>query len=693
MRCLSCVCVLFVLYVSALSAKNNDDRDWVQAIKYSADQIDFSKKDNKIIGEGNVKVEHEGMVLTAEKVVINLKQKQAFAEGDVHLVKGDKEFHGENILYNFVSKEVQVNNTRMEIPPWYAFGELLHGHPEGQMEITRAFCTTCDLDNPHWRLSTKNLVIYPGDRIVAKNVVVWVGGIPIFYWPYYAHSLKDRRGKFIFVPGQGSDWGSYVLAGYRYKLGDEQEGTVRVDYRQKKGFGYGLDHEYHYKDKQGLLRVYYLNERDSSSHPIREDERFRTKWVHKQNYTDNLWSVLEWHELSDENVIKDYVKKEFENNPKPESYFYMEYSMPRSNLSLLAKKQTNEFFDTVEYKPQVTYKSSYINFGDLPLYFKTEVDLASISKKFRTVSNSTTRLDIKEEFSYSKKIGFVGVRPYVGTQQTYYNHDLQDLDEVRGTFFTGLILNTKLYKSWDYENKAWDIHGLRVVHEPIIEYRLQDEPTVSKDRLEQFDRIDALREENYVQFRIENRLQTRRFSKEGSESWNLIQHRAYVNYYLEGSAWGGSSAKRDISQFFQEIKIRPYSWLTLDVDSIFDTYEKHYDVIKTDLFLNNLDKNFRFSLGHYYRRGLSNEITSSVRFRVGDKWKMIVGHNYNFNEHFMSRQEYTVLRDLHCWRVAVTYAHKKDTGGSENEFWVSFQLKAFAEDAYDFSEVLQGEIK
>jgi hypothetical protein len=109
----------------------------------------------------------------------------------------------------------------------------------------------------------------------------------------------------------------------------------------------------------------------------------------------------------------------------------------------------------------------------------------------------------------------VGVRPYVGTQQTYYNHDLQDLDEVRGTFFTGLILNTKLYKSWDYENKAWDIHGLRVVHEPIIEYRLQDEPTVSKDRLEQFDRIDALREENYVQFRIENRRQITKINIRG----------------------------------------------------------------------------------------------------------------------------------------------------------------------------------
>lgn len=668
-------CVVLLGAIASLSAQE-DDRSWVKAIKYTADQIDFSRETNQIIGQGHVKVEYKDVVLTADKIVIDMNKKQAFADGQAKLKKGDKVTMGDNLIYDFVTKKTNVDNTHMEMPPWFAWGASLERHPEGAVVIHGAECSTCNLAKPHWRLETKELLIYPNDKIVAKNVVVYIGKIPVFYWPYYAHSLKHRRGKFFLVPGCNSDWGTYVLSGYRYGIGDHQHGEALVDYRHKRGFAYGLDHKYNTRDVKGLARVYYVNERDETSHTVREDDRYRFKWIHRQQFSDELWSVVEWHKLSDASVIQEYIEKEFENNPEPESYVYTQYDMPRSAASVLLKQKTNKFFDTVEYAPQIRYHTNPINISRLPLYWKTEVEYANINKDSVTSNNSTNRIDILQELSYARRWGFVGVKPYIGTRQTYYSHNLEhDESEFRGAVLGGVTFNTKLYKSLDYHSEVLDINGLRIVHEPSIEYRYQGEPTLLSEKIEQFDSKDDVNYENFFQIRLENRLQTRRRKPSGAQNWNLIQHRLYINYHPRGLEWG--DAKRDLSEIYQELEIQPWDWLSLDIETIFDPYEKRYNEIEADLVYTNTDKEYSVSLGHHYLRDRNDEISTKVRFKAMDKWRFLIRNDYNFETNHMSRQEYTVLRDLHCWTSAFTYVKKRDESGFENALWLTFQLKAF----------------
>ena len=44
-------------------------------------------------------------------------------------------------------------------------------------------CTSCQQEQPHWRLSAKTLKIKAGDRLWAWGVWLHAGRVPVFYLP------------------------------------------------------------------------------------------------------------------------------------------------------------------------------------------------------------------------------------------------------------------------------------------------------------------------------------------------------------------------------------------------------------------------------------------------------------------------------------------------------------------------------
>lgn len=664
-------------------------QSWLSMINYTADKINFSGQDNLVVGEGNVSIKHGGITLEADKVTVDLEKKQAVAEGNAKVIEGTRVISGTKILYDFTTKKTTFESIHLEATPWFIFADSVERDLEGVISIHDTSCSTCDYAQPHWRFETKELVIYPKDRIVAKDVVAYIGKIPVFYWPQYTHSLKNKKGKSFFVPGRSSQWGPYFLSGYRYQCGDDHHGTFRLDYRQKKGWGYGVDHEYLSKQWEWLLRAYMVN--GEKVNDLTDDDRYRLKWVGRFQNSPNLWSVIEWNKLSDRNIIKDYIQKEYETNPEPESYTYVQYDMDNAAASFLIKRSVNAFFDEIEYIPQVKYDSNYVSIKDLPLYWKTDIECASLKRKDQLGEQSeTNRVNFNLNLSYGKKYGIFSFNPYVGVSQTYYTHLLDGEESgFRGAFSGGVKLSTKFHKKWDVKNELFDIEGLRVIHEPMLSYRYRSSPTLSTEKIRVFDTTDELCQENFFEVRWESRLQKRQTREDENVIKSLLEYRVYTEYHPEGTGL----ESEDFSDVFQEWEFYPTDSFGLYLDTAFDTYDNCFTKVEADFSFRNKKEDFRLQLGHHYLLGTNDKLVTEVEFSLFDQITCLLRNDYDFIEDYFSREEYTFFKDLHCWRLAFTYAKKKDKEGSEDEFWITCQLKAFQEDAYDFTDAIQGFLK
>ena len=95
-------------------------------------------------------------------------------------------------------------------------------------------CTSCQQEHPHWRLKAKVLKMKAGERMWAYGVWLHAGRVPVFYIPYLSQSLKDGRPPIEIRPGYTQDLGVYVRTAYNYILDEDEYGSIRYDWMDKK---------------------------------------------------------------------------------------------------------------------------------------------------------------------------------------------------------------------------------------------------------------------------------------------------------------------------------------------------------------------------------------------------------------------------------------------------------------------------
>lgn len=118
------------------------------------------------------------------------------------------------------------------------------------LEARNASVTAEDISEPLTWISADRIRVYPEDRFSFKNLTLYYGGVPFFYFPYLSHSLNPEVG-YLPIPGMRSIWGPYLLNEYGFLMGKKWSdngmpsadylGTLHADYRTRRGFAYGLD--------------------------------------------------------------------------------------------------------------------------------------------------------------------------------------------------------------------------------------------------------------------------------------------------------------------------------------------------------------------------------------------------------------------------------------------------------------------
>jgi LPS-assembly protein len=685
---------------------------WEMYSRWNQGAVVYSMAERLATATNGVVIKYGNTVLTADTVTVNDATGEAIADGDVRIQREDETWVSQHLLYNFYTHQLEAGQFRMGKAPVFAGGEGLHGELTNKVYVaTNAIVTSDDIADPSVKIRASYIRIEPGKRIVARDAVVYVLDVPVFYFPYYSRRLGPRANNFNFVPGYRSSFGPFILGDYTWFLNDELDGKLHLDYRERRGVGTGPDLNFHLgRWGDGSFRYYYLHDAepnlDTAPGSTIPHNRQRVYFSYQANPLTNLNVKAMLRYQGDTNIIREFFEGEYRENPQPNTFVEANKLWPNFSLDVYAQPRVNDFLETVERLPDLRLTAFRTQLGDSPFYYESQSSAGYYRRLFPELDSITMgtnyeagRVDTYHQITLPHTFfGWLNFAPRVGGRYTYYNGDSgpggQSQQESRGVFNTGAEVSFKASQVWPaVRSQALDLDGVRHIIEPSVNYVYVPAPNVPLSQLPQFDyqlpslrllpidfpdynSIDSIDSENVVRFGLNNKLQTKR----NGAVVDVLHWDLYTDWRIKPRA-----DQTTFSDLYSDLVLRPRSWLALESITRYDLKRGQWNLAYHSLTLTP-NSTWSWTVGHFYLAndvpdfpGLgNNSLTSIIYYRVNEDWGLRAYHRFEALTGVLQEQAYSVYRDLRSWTAALTF-RVRDNPIGPNDFTVAFtfSLKAF----------------
>ena len=215
------------------------------------DGDDMAIVDNFVQIHGNALIKFEDVILRADHIWADFDENLMRASGNVHLKIGNEETYSDELIFNLENKKGIARNGFTFSDPWYFGGSEIFKIQEDRSYIRGATLTTCSLEHPHYYFSVSEVIVRMNQEMIAKNIVLRIGGFPLFYFPAIRRDLrKGKIAKIIVKVGTDSYQGpnlSIILPVARKRRYD---GALLYDRSARRGQGYGFEGKYRFNDTQ-----------------------------------------------------------------------------------------------------------------------------------------------------------------------------------------------------------------------------------------------------------------------------------------------------------------------------------------------------------------------------------------------------------------------------------------------------------
>ncbi len=289
-----------------------------------------------------------------------------YAEGNIEFRQGERIIYADRLYYDVPNHVGTVLNADV-LTPVQNYAGLLRLHADVVQQTAQdrffaenAFLTSSRMGYPGYRLQSGDIyfqdiqspmfdpltsqpVIDPAtnlqaihhDRLAtASNNLLFVESVPIFYWPmistdltdptYYIRSAAIKQDN-VYGTQVLTHWSGYELLGLRDKPGGT-DFDIKLDYLNKRGFGYGGSFTYDRPDLFGFpghvagLADFYgiqdqgLDDLGQGRMNLEPEKSYRERlfWQHRQMLPYDLQLSVETGWISDRNFLEEYYKSEWE---------------------------------------------------------------------------------------------------------------------------------------------------------------------------------------------------------------------------------------------------------------------------------------------------------------------------------------------------------------------------------------------
>lgn len=241
--------------------------DESQPVKLRGHRLEYFQEGQLLQGSGGVKLSSGPIEVSADSIELDLRSNTLTAVGNVVWSQEGNTVYAESVRLNLKTQLGSAKKLLFKRGAWAAWGESSAKTGEKDLSLESCEATSCMSERPHYRLRASEIEVRLGERVWLSNVVVYVGLAPLFYVPYYTQSLKDPRPPFEIRPGYNRQTGAFVRGAYNYYLTDDQWGSIRLDWMDKLGTGYGLSHHYRMLGGEGDLSGYATRDKNDPDKP------------------------------------------------------------------------------------------------------------------------------------------------------------------------------------------------------------------------------------------------------------------------------------------------------------------------------------------------------------------------------------------------------------------------------------------
>ena len=710
-------------------------------IEVNADQLEFFQDTRTAVGRGHVVITRGTDRMVADYVEVRTDTEEAHAKGNVTLDRAGMIWRGEELTYNFKTQQGDFGTFSSYKEPFFVRADESRRVSSNEFLMQNVTVTTCDGDEPQFFLQAKRAKIINGTTLKAYGVVPHLGGLPFFYMPYWTRSLEPEAMSLNLVPGYSSRMGAFALGSASYKVATDVRGTTHLDYRSKRGVGFGQD--FRWKDSspqqsyQGEARAYYLDDKQPFYNA--EEEAYRQSTTDKQRYRFRLQDArslsdrdglyLEGNYLSDPYVIEDFFDNEFRNSLQPENRVSLMHRGDNYSAGLLLNGRLNDFYENIDRLPEASLDVYRMRLGETPLYYESQ-NTASFLRHVYPKTAATNappspddydafRVDTGHTVYYpTRHFDFLNVTPRAGYRGTLYSKTYStvistNLVSVTNITTTAASTNSTSTTAAASTNRTITAtnqvvntlremgSGLRSLPELGVEtsfkaFKVLDPgpPGIGHDvglrhvaepyANYTFRPDPSLEPADLPQFDEVDQLGLKNDVRLGMRNKLQTQRRNYVHNLVDADVYTyyrfekPAGTTNDFDNIYFLTRLRLVDWLMLDFDGVFDPYTSQIMSFNTQLaFL--LEDQSRLAIEHRYTRDSHNLISGEMTLFPNREWSFRLYGRYEMETSKLQEHSYLVQRKNDCIGIGFGFRRLDD----ENMIWGQLWLTALPQTAID----------
>ncbi len=344
-------------------------------------------KDGKLSTQEGGIVEGPGFKLQAKTIVYTKSFEndapvhRIYAKGDLMLDYYGQIFIGDEINYDFNTKEGVLKSGKTHINIWYLEGKEVHFHKDESFEVFKARITTSDISTSEWEMTANKIHLTKDKYLSTKDIKVKVFKLPIFWIPGFRSDLKALSDNPVrygvkWITGQGPQFGM------RYKIYSNEnfETFLRIAYLYARGPSAAFEANFHSSDKRTQFKSqnYYAHDtfyRDND--PNKRRKRFRLQGVFTSHSKNEKAEVLAMYDkISDKNLPSDFKSEDFELNTARKTQLRARYFHDQYIAGLNIEPRINNFEGFKQELPKIDLSVKPIKFRSLPLVMDNRFNFA-----------------------------------------------------------------------------------------------------------------------------------------------------------------------------------------------------------------------------------------------------------------------------------------------------------------------------
>ncbi|MBT7084687.1 MAG: LPS-assembly protein LptD [Desulfobacterales bacterium] len=291
------------------------------------DSISFDDRNQQYVVKGNVHVKKGIKTLSADYVRFYQKTMDAFAKGNVIMTVGEDYIAGSRMEINLDSETGTIFDGTVFIKAnhFYIRGDEIQKVGKDSYEVHKASISTCDGDNPAWKITGRNLKVTIEGYAFLSHAALWAKKVPVIYSPYFIFPVKLKRQTGMLPPEFGfSDrtWEEYIQPFY-WAINDSSDATFYLHHMERRGEKIGFEYRYALSEKSKgtfMLDVLHdskvddgaiISNRDWGYHEENEilrpnKDRYWFRMKHNQGVPFGFNAKIDLDIVSDQDYLREF---------------------------------------------------------------------------------------------------------------------------------------------------------------------------------------------------------------------------------------------------------------------------------------------------------------------------------------------------------------------------------------------------